>query len=306
MEYGNRPPLRIGATVAKWLLILILTTLGLSLLQFSRGEYRRYTHVYKRGVTVSGEAYRIEEEEDSEGDTDYYLRIRYTYGGREYNTRYPKTYASRASAEKLLGQMLEVTVNPDSPGEKISEIRASVRGTAIVSGLALSIACSCLFIRQRKYWFEVYGWRREYVLPDMQRKMRADLQTSVWLLTTGTWLITVHFMYAVVFEGFILFALGLAALILGGKQTKKQLRYRDAFRDGQYVFSRDTLVSKKMESDSDSTYYRLYYSGGQTAWHTNVSKKKYDAAREGDVAETVRFPWEKRPYLHCDRRNTVV
>lgn len=305
MEFEKRPPVRKGIVLAKWLLILILTVLGAALLLYSRAEYDRYVDVSARAVTLTGEAYKIVEEEDSEGDTDYFIHVRYTYQGREYTTRYPETYGSRNRAEKLLGQMLEVTVNPDAPGEKISEIRSTVRMTAIISGLLLSIACSCLFIRQRKYWYEACGWQREYVLKDMKRKLRADWQKPVWLLTTGTWLIAVSFIYSAVFEG-LMPLWGALVLVLGAMAVKKQLDYRSAFLREEYRFSRETLIRKEEDSDSDGTTYWLHYAGNQNAWREPVSRKKFLAAREGDLVEAVRFPEDKSPYLYSNRRAEVV
>ncbi len=301
MKHVNRTPLRIGMVLIKWLLILVLTVMGVSVLLESCGEYQRYLNVYKRGVTIAGEAYTVEEVYDSENGSDYYVHIRYTYEGKQYTTRYPKDFGSQRKAEELLGQMLEVTVNPDSPGEKISEIKSGVRSFAIISGVMLSIACGCLFIRHRKYSFEVFGWQRESVMKDMKRKWCADWRFSVWFLTAGIWFLMIPVVYDEVFGGFC-YIWGALALILGCGQVKKQLRYRAANMRDDYTFSRDKLIKKEIDDDSDSTTYCLHYSDGQNYWNINVSAKKYYAAREGDVAETVRFSWEKKPYLHFNRR----
>ena len=299
MEILEKPPIRKGIFILKWLLILALSVGGILLLLHSRNEIRRYLSVQGKAVTLEAVVTEVVEDSDSETGTDYDLYVSYDINGKKYKDRYD-TLGNKKKANAMLGKTVSITINPEKPTEQLKEIQSGSDALLILAGGFLMFSIFCIDLRGRKWRVEVNGWYPEIVFQDIRGKaLRGAAYWVGCLCAAGVWL-TMCLKWPALNR--ILFVLlGAAAMVAGLIILVCWVLRLRRIENRQYILGRDRLVNKTIDSDSDGTTYYLHYTNGQKEWKRSVTPKKYAASRVGTVIETVRLKEKGRPYLCFSR-----
>ena len=304
MDILEKPPVRRGLQIVKWILILSLCCGGILLLNAGYKESLRYFSVCDKAVSVQAVVTEIREDWDSETGTEYELYVSYTYRGTQYTDHYD-TLRSRKKAEAMLGKEVTVTINPEDPTEQLKDIKSNCDMYLLFGGLLLMCGIFCAGLHSHKWGVEVSGWYQEVIYQDLRGKaLRGSAfwlglfcVAAVWLAMYLLWPEVYHVLFAV---------LGGIAVVTGTVLLAFWVRRLRLIDNRQYIVGRDELVNKTVHKDSDGTTYYLHYTDGQKEWKRSVTKKKYNAAQVGTVIETVRLKKGRRPYLSFSRQETEV
>ena len=304
MDILEKPPVRKGLQIVKWILILSLCCGGILLLQVGYTECLRYFSVCDKAVSVQAVVTEIREDWDSETGIDYDIYVSYTYRGTRYTDHYD-TLRSRKKADAMLGKEVTVTINPEDPTEQLKDIKSNCDMYLLFGGLLLMCGIFCAGLHSHKWGVEVSGWYQEVIFQDLRGKaLRGSAfwcglfcVAVVWLSMYLLWPEVYHVLFAV---------LGGIALVTGTVLLAFWVRRLRLIDNRQYIVGRDELVNKTVHKDSDGTTYYLHYTDGQKEWKRSVTKKKYNAAQVGTVIETVRLKKGRRPYLSFSRQETEV
>lgn len=302
MEILEKPPVRKGLRIVKWILIFSLCCGGILLLAISYKESLRYFSVRDKAVSVQAVVIEVVEVWDSETGIDYDIYVSYTYRGTRYTDHYD-TLSSKKKAEAMLGKEVTVTINPEDPTEQLKDIRSNCDMYLLFGGLLLMCGVFCAALHCHKWGVEVNGWYQEVIYQDLRGKaLRGSAFwiglfciAAPWLLMYLLWPEVYHFLFAVLGGIALVTGLVLLALWIG------RLRL---IENRQYIVGKDELVNKTVHKDSDGTTYYLHYTDGQKEWKRSVMKKKYNAAQVGTVIETVRLKKGRQPYLSFSRQET--
>lgn len=299
MDIMVEKPARSKNATILWVMLAIFILVGTGILALGCLEGQRYLAIEKNAVTVQAEGYKIVDVDD-DGDNDFRLYVRYTYEGEVYSGIY-KTYDLQRDAEKLMGQWVDVQINPENPSEQLNDIGTGARFLCLMGPFFLANGIGFVFCRKRKCYTEVYGWRREYIQMDLDRKLLEDCGLwagflSAGLLYLGLWRVFPSAMGDIWIISFVACTIGI--LILLGWLSKCH-----KIREEKYRLSRQTMTDKKIDDSGDSTSYNLYYSNGINSWHRSVSRKRFDSAQIGETVEAVFLDGTKRPYFVYDCRD---
>lgn len=305
MELLEKPPVRRGLQIIKWILILALCFGGCLLLKAGYEEGLRYLSVRNKAVSVQAVVSSVEEDWDSESGTDYHLYVSYAYCGNPYTDHYD-TYSSKKKANAMLGEAVTITINPERPTEQVKEIRSGSDAYVLFCGILLMCGVFCMGLREREWGVAVSGWYPEVIFQDVRGKALRGSVFWLGLFCAGAVWLLFRCLRPQVYSG-IFTVLGAAALITGTLLLVGWIRRLRLIDNRQYIVGRDTLVNKTTEKDSDGDdTYCLHYTNGQKEWKRSVIKKKYNAAQVGTVIETVRLKQGHRPYLSFSRQETEV
>ena len=288
----EKPGWRSNA-VGLWIFTVLV--LGISVLFLLLGvQYGiAYNRAEKVAVTVRAEAYEYRKVDD-EGDIDYRVYLRFTYGGKNYSVGH-KTYDTEADAEKMLGKTVELRVNPEDPREQIDDMKSPVFGFTFMGLFVWIFAMMLVFERKRNLYTETYRFATEYIELDLNRQLLTNsflwfafLSASIILLVLWSFFPSAlrHLWFGAVIGGIISLVLFLRWM----KDVKK-------VREGQYYRSRQTVYDAKIDSGGESTTYVLYMTNGILQWTKSVSPKRFEAARIGDTSLTVFLNGAKKPFL---------
>ena len=299
MDILEKPPVRKGLQIVKWILILSLCCGGILLLAISYKESLRYFSVRNKAVSVQAVVIEVVEVWDSETGIDYDIYVSYTYRGTRYTDHYD-TLSSKKKAEAMLGKEVTVTINPEDPTEQLKDIRSNCDMFLLFGGILLMCGIFCAGLHCHKWGAEVSGWYQEVIYQDIRSKVLRGSAfwiglfciAAIWLAMYLLWPEVYHFLFA---------ALGGIALVTGTVLLALWIGRLRLIDNRQYIVGRDELVNKTVHKDSDGTTYYLHYTNGQKEWKRSVTPKKYAASQVGTVIETVRLKEKGRPYLCFSR-----
>lgn len=298
MDIMTERPERSKDAAILWVMLAVFFLIGTGILVYVGLEGQRYLAVEKMGVKVQAEGYKIAEVDD-DGDTDFELHIRYTYEGKQYSGIY-ETFNSKQDAQALIGQFVSIQINPEKPSEQLNDIGSNLRFAGLFGSFFWAMGVVFAFRRKRKCCTEVYGWHREYIQMDLNRKLLEDC--GVWLafLSAGLLYLALWQMFPSAMGD--IWILGLGACVIGVLILLNWLSKRHKVREEKYRLSRQTLTNKKIDDSGDTTTYDLYYSDGINSWSRSVSMKRFHSARIGETVEAVILDGKKRPYFVYDCR----
>lgn len=302
MELMEKPPRRVGMTIFKYILVLVLLLLGYVLASGSFYEIMRYRNLQDAAVTVTAECTHIKETYDSEDGTEYDVYLTYVYQGDSY-TNFHRTFGTLSAAEKLIGTNVEIRIDPENPDDLIGEVRNGGITMSILGSLAVAFVFSAICIREREYYVKVFGWRREAIDRDLRGKMRRSASSWLWPIIFGAGMLTT----GILLEATLMFIVGGAALVMGIFSLFDWAKKVRLVRQERYRITRDSLVGKHMSKDSDGDdTYHLDYSNGRETWSRNVSSLKYHQAVSGETIESVYLEGAKKPVLNYTRHEGVI
>lgn len=288
----ERPSRRTAPFIVKNILVPLLLIIACCSVFLGYTEGQRYLQLREHSVQVAVEESRIEEDEDSEGDTDYDLYVQYTYNGQRYEILYQR-YNARKSAVSAQKSLTTLRIDPNDPVCHVEGVREDSMETWFFGALALALSAACCAIPGRKAYVQEYGWLRQYVEKDLVIRLRRRMITWVPELLFSV----------VCFAGWIpcrmwmLFISGGISLVVGVIFAIRWLRNRTLIYGGEYSLRQDVLEEKAVKSDSEGKNYHIYYSNGKEKWCRNTPKRVYDLLNCGDTVETVYLGEQKRPFF---------
>lgn len=241
MDIMTERPERSKDAAILWVMLAVFFLIGTGILVYVGLEGQRYLAVEKMGVKVQAEGYKIAEVDD-DGDTDFELHIRYTYEGKQYSGIY-ETFNSKQDAQALIGQFVSIQINPEKPSEQLNDIGSNLRFAGLFGSFFWAMGVVFAFRRKRKCCTEVYGWHREYIQMDLNRKLLEDC--GVWLafLSAGLLYLALWQMFPSAMGD--IWILGLGACVIGVLILLNWLSKRHKVREEKYRLSRQTLTNKK-------------------------------------------------------------
>jgi hypothetical protein len=296
MDFLEKPPVKISWRNLKCIAVPILLIICLLFTVGSVGNVARYEQVRTKPLILDVPVTHVDVDYDVENGDDYHAMVSYTYGGKNYTEKY-RTFSTEKKAQALVGKTVTIYVDPQSPGDQLSDIKSG--GIAqLVGGCGfLVLAILCLRISHRKSYAEVYGWRREAIKKDMLHKTRYS-SAEEWLAPAILFL-GVAFTHPAAYLDSPFFVLAALVIAIVGviKLIRKMARIRKVKSDA-FVIRRDTFVCKEHIPDDDGPdLYKVTYENENGSWTKTVSLKVYMKASPGDVIDCAYLEGERNPIL---------
>ena len=274
--------------------MMALMFYGLVLMPVMNTEH--YLQVWQNPAAVTATVTKHDSYDD-EGDTDYESFITYVYDGVRYENM---DYENCDTAAELtpIGTQITLQISPKDPTRQMEDLKRS----RLL--LPLSVALASLLLTGVYIWLQrrslTKGCRgtpdTDMVQNDLKIKIRSRFMRPFLLLcVVGNCL--VYWRYSVLQVNAAVTAASVCGLFWLWCMLTTIRDYRRVENEN-YQLRQDVLVDKKESSDSDSTYYHLYYQSGQRKWKASTSEKSYHKARIGDAVVAVYLPGKKKPILH--------
>ena len=292
------------------LVIVILSILGAFVLSgyvayLGIRSCEDYARVYDHPLHAVATVHRHDSYLDSDDDKRYTSFIKYEVSGQFYSNI---EYQDTTDSSKLLpiGKRIEVTLNPEKPGQLMKDIAEPVM--AVIPGLFCLLIFSFIAgtLRRRRLTREMHASvDRDTAARDLHIAIRSRTFRPFWLGGT-LYLSFLILRYPMVFHKFFGVAVGACFLfwIYCMYTTIRDSLY--VYRD-QFYMQRDVLIEKKVTKDSDGDpEYRLYYRGAKHSWEKAVTYDAFRSTPEGHTLQAVYLPNKKHPTIHYNNGNAVI
>ena len=259
-------------------------------------DIEQYRRVYRTPLLAEATVARHEVDEDFA-----YSYIDYALNGVTYTD---VLYESEDYSSDLtpIGREILVRVSPEDPSRTFEDLEES--------GYTLLLFGTILLLCVAGVWSWAVRARRSkdvVGMPDpsvLQRDVRLTICgryfLAFWALLTAACLV-MKWRYPMVF-GNELLVFASAGAILFVICFLRAVYDTASLNEENFEVRRDVLERKELDRDPDGTTYFLHYRSGERLWKTLVSKKRFDAAREGDTVLAVYLRCKRRPVMHYDNQ----
>ena len=300
MEFLEKTPVKKVGLVFKCIFPVVMLCIFLLLLGDAVTAAKRYQQVVENPLVLDVQVTHVDVDIDTDNGNDYHAMVTYVHNGMEYVESYD-VFSSEGKARELIGKQVRIFLDPENPGDQLSEIAYEAVRMLLLGCLVLLLAALCMRVRHRESYVDTYGWRREAVKKDVLRKLRFSGGDIVLLPIAFYYCVASFFPTVYLRPSFghwialVVFVFGLYAL------KNKIVRLRKAKNDA-FTIRWDKFDSKDINTDSDGPdTYSITYKNGENYWTRQVSKKVYESAAEGDMIQSAYLHGEKRPVLnaHC-------